>query len=125
VATHQATSGYLIFLSSHSFLLYWFIRFKVVLLRAIFFKRLPFMIRSIYTPNSNSITVPIPDRYIGTALEVNVFPVIEIYTEKTKAISSTSTDLSFGAWSDMEKTDTDICADIRSSRYFSNRETAL
>lgn len=79
------------------------------------------MIRTIYTPNSNSIIFSIPDKYIGTALEISVFPVTEIYTSRKK----TKTDLSFGAWADMEKSDADICFDIRNSRHFSEREVAL
>ena len=63
------------------------------------------MLRTVYTPNSNTITFPIPDRYIGTALEINVFPVVEIYTGKENVKKSTSPDLSFGAWADMEKSD--------------------
>ena len=36
------------------------------------------MVRTVYTPDSNNICVSIPDRYIGTELEILVFPVHEI-----------------------------------------------
>jgi len=42
------------------------------------------MLRTVYTPDSNTITFPIPDKYVGTALEINVFPVLEIFTRKEK-----------------------------------------
>jgi hypothetical protein len=35
------------------------------------------MIRTIFTPDSKQITLPIPEKYIGTELEVIVFPVKE------------------------------------------------
>jgi hypothetical protein len=36
------------------------------------------MIRSIFTPNSEQITFPIPEKYIGTELEIIVFPLKEV-----------------------------------------------
>ncbi|MDR2962925.1 MAG: hypothetical protein LBU90_04745 [Bacteroidales bacterium] len=48
------------------------------------------MLRTIYTPDSNTITFSIPDTYIGTALEINVFPTIEIFTNKRKTKKTTS-----------------------------------
>jgi hypothetical protein len=36
------------------------------------------MLRTVYMPESNRINVPIPDRYIGTELEITVFPLNEI-----------------------------------------------
>jgi len=66
---------------------------------------LEIMLRTVYTPDSNTITFPIPDKYIGTALEINVFPVVEIYTGKETVKKSTSPDPSFGAWADMEMSD--------------------
>ena len=83
------------------------------------------MIRTVYTPNSGTIVFPIPEKYIGTALEINVFPVAEIYTGKIIKKKSASTDASFGAWRDMEKSDTEICADIRNGRSFGKREVVL
>ncbi|GHV81391.1 hypothetical protein AGMMS49944_31820 [Spirochaetia bacterium] len=35
------------------------------------------MIRTIFTPDSKQITLPIPENYIGTELEIIVFPVKE------------------------------------------------
>ena len=40
------------------------------------------MLRTIYTPSSNRINVPIPDKYIGAELEVTVFPIREISIAK-------------------------------------------
>ena len=83
------------------------------------------MIRTVYTPNSNIITLPIPDRYIGAELEISIFPLVEIHTKKEENNKSNLPDLSFGAWADMEKSDKEICAEIRSSRHFRKREVAL
>jgi hypothetical protein len=33
------------------------------------------MIRKIFTPNSEQVTFPIPPKYIGTELEILVFPI--------------------------------------------------
>jgi hypothetical protein len=41
------------------------------------------MIRTIFTPKSNFVSFSIPDRYIGTRLEITVFPVEEISEIKT------------------------------------------
>ena len=40
------------------------------------------MLRTIYTPNSNFVSIPIPDKYIGTELEITVFPLDEISVAK-------------------------------------------
>ena len=61
------------------------------------------MLRTVYTPNSNCISVPIPDKYIGTELEILVFPVNEISTSKVEK-KTFDVDLSFGGWADMDKT---------------------
>ena len=83
------------------------------------------MIRTVYTPNSGTVVFPIPEKYIGTALEISIFPIAEIYTENKIKKLSMSADASFGAWRDMEKSDTEICTDIRNSRNFGKREVAL
>ena len=36
------------------------------------------MLRTIYTPDSNLVSFSIPDKYIGTELEITVFPLSEI-----------------------------------------------
>ena len=36
------------------------------------------MLRTIYTPDSNFVSFSIPDKYIGTELEITVFPLNEI-----------------------------------------------
>jgi len=82
------------------------------------------MLRTIYTPGSNLISVPIPDRYIGTELEILVFPVNEILTPKAKPKAS-DVDISFGGWADMNKTTNEICSEIRAGRTFRNRELVL
>ena len=33
------------------------------------------MLRTIYTPDSNFVRIPIPDRYIGSELEITVLPL--------------------------------------------------
>jgi hypothetical protein len=33
------------------------------------------MIRTIYTPESKQVTLPIPERYVGTRLEIIIFPL--------------------------------------------------
>jgi hypothetical protein len=33
------------------------------------------MIRTIFTPDSEHITFPIPEKYIGTELEIIIFPI--------------------------------------------------
>jgi hypothetical protein len=38
------------------------------------------MIRTIFTPETRQITLPIPDTYIGKALELIIVPVTEINT---------------------------------------------
>jgi hypothetical protein len=35
------------------------------------------MIRTIYTPDSNFVTLPVPDKYVGTELEIIIFPLKE------------------------------------------------
>jgi hypothetical protein len=36
------------------------------------------MIRAIFTPDSEQITLPIPEKYIGTELEITIFPLKDI-----------------------------------------------
>jgi hypothetical protein len=83
------------------------------------------MIRTIFTPNSNVVTFPIPDNYIGTELEIIVFPIMEIHTNKPEKKSNATIDASFGAWADMEKSDEEICAEIKGSRKFRKRNISL
>jgi len=82
------------------------------------------MLRSVYTPDSNRISVSIPDRYIGTELEILVFPVKEVsifnFESKTSEV-----DHSFGGWADMDKTTEEICAEIKAGRTFRNRDFNL
>lgn len=80
------------------------------------------MLRTVYMPDSNRITVPIPEKYIGTELEILIFPLKEVSTVEKKAPDN---DLSFGGWADMDKTDEDICSDIRASRKFRNRDFSM
>jgi len=82
------------------------------------------MVRSVYTPDSNIVRVPIPDRYIGTELEILVFPINEVFMSKVKK-KSTDADKSFGGWADMRKTTDEICSEIKESRAFRNRDIAL
>jgi hypothetical protein len=37
------------------------------------------MIRTVFTPNSKQVTIPIPDKYVGTELEILVFPIAETF----------------------------------------------
>jgi len=78
------------------------------------------MLRTVYTPNSNRISVPIPDKYIGIELEILVSPVSENSTFKVEK-KTIDVDLSFGGWADMDKTTEEICSEIRASRTFRNR----
>jgi len=79
------------------------------------------MLRTVYKPNTNIISFPIPDNYIGNELEITVFPVNEILTTTTKTETS-NIDVSFGAWATMDKTTEEICSEIKSSRTFRNRD---
>ena len=78
------------------------------------------MLRTVYTPDSNRISFPIPDEYIGTELEIMIFPIREVLVSSIKEKVSDA-DTSFGAWADMDKTTEEICSEIRSSRTFRNR----
>jgi len=82
------------------------------------------MLRTVYMPDSNRITVPIPDRYIGAELEILIFPIKEVLTpnmvKKTPEV-----DASFGGWADMDKTTEEICSDIRESRNFRDRNLVM
>ena len=78
------------------------------------------MLRTVYRPNSNRISVPIPDRYIGTELEILVFPISEVFMPATKRKMSDNVDISFGGWADMDNTTEEICSEIRASRTFRN-----
>ena len=79
------------------------------------------MLRTVYTPDSNCINVPIPDKYIGTKLEILVFPVNEVSISNIERATK-DVDRSFGGWADMDKTTDGICAEIRASRNFRNRD---
>ena len=72
------------------------------------------MLRTVYMP-SNSISVSIPDRHIGTELEILVFPKKKMF----------DIDTSFGGWADMDKTSEEICSEIRASRNFRNNDIVL
>jgi len=82
------------------------------------------MLRTIYMPDSNRISVPIPDKYIGTELEILIFPVSEVSTPNVEKKTS-DVDVSFGGWADMDKTTEEICSEIRASRTFRNREFVM
>ena len=82
------------------------------------------MLRTVYRPDSNLISVPIPDRYIGRELEILVFPTNEVLASTPK-IKTTDVDISFGGWADMNQTTEDICSEIKASRTFRNRDLAL
>jgi hypothetical protein len=82
------------------------------------------MLRTVYIPDSNHITVPIPDKYIGTELEVLIFPINETSPSNEKKITP-DVDTSFGSWADMDKTTEDICSEIRASRNFRNRDYSI
>ena len=70
------------------------------------------MLRTVYMPDSNRISVPIPDKYIGTELEILIFPINEVLTPNAEKKAS-DVDASFGGWADMNKTTKDICSEIR------------
>ena len=82
------------------------------------------MLRTVYMPDSNCVTVPIPDRYIGTELEILIFPIKEVFTPKL-AKKTTEVDASFGGWADMDKTTEEICSEIRESRVFRDRNFVM
>jgi hypothetical protein len=83
------------------------------------------MIRTVFTPNSNVINFPIPDKYIGTKLELMLFPVEEVSEVNVERKEANDIDLSFGAWADMDKSTEEICAEIRNSRIFRKRDIVL
>ena len=82
------------------------------------------MLRTVYTPNSNYVNVSIPDRYVGMELEILVPPINEILIANTEN-KPPKVDISFGGWSDMDKSTEEICSEIRASRAFRNRELNL
>ena len=96
---------------------------KTILILRLNFKQTK-MVRTVYTPDSNLVRVPIPDRYIGTELEILVFPINEVFESKAKK-KNPDVDKSFGGWADMNKTTDEICSEIRASRTFHNRDFAL
>ena len=78
------------------------------------------MLRTVYTPDSNHVNVLIPEKYVGTELEILVFPINEvIFSKAEKKVSNV--DISFGGWADMGKSAEEICSEIRASRTFRNR----
>jgi hypothetical protein len=80
------------------------------------------MIRTIFTPKSNHINLPIPDKYIGTELEITVFLLKEISIATAGTEKEESIDYSFGVWADMTGSTEEICTEIRNSRTFRNRD---
>jgi len=82
------------------------------------------MLRTVYKANSNLVSVPIPDRYVGVELEILVFPIKEVMVSNAK-IYRQDVDTSFGGWADMDKSTEDICSEIRAGRTFRNRELVL
>jgi len=83
------------------------------------------MLRTVYKPDRNRISVPIPDRYVGTELEILVFPINEVFVTGMNADAPGSVDSSFGGWADMDKAEEEVCSDIRAGRAFRDRDVAL
>ncbi|MDR1223051.1 MAG: hypothetical protein LBL07_09290 [Tannerella sp.] len=79
------------------------------------------MIRTIFTPDTNRISLSIPDRYVGRQLEITVLPLSEPATTQP-ATNTSGADSSFGAWADMEPSTGAICREIRAGRKFRNRD---
>ncbi|MDR1102853.1 MAG: hypothetical protein LBL42_03750 [Tannerella sp.] len=77
------------------------------------------MIRTVFTPDTNRVSLSIPDRYVGRQLEITVLPLSEPATDTSGA------DPSFGAWADMEPSTGAICREIRAGRKFRNRALRL
>jgi len=69
------------------------------------------MLRTVYTPDSNRISFPIPNEYIGAELEIIIFPIREVLTSSIEK-KKPDGDASFGAWADMNKTTEEICSEI-------------
>ena len=82
------------------------------------------MLRTIQMPDSNHISVPIPDKYIGTELEILIFPIKEVLTPNSES-KVIDIDASFGGWLEMDKTTEEICSEIRESRTFMNRNFVM
>ena len=72
-------------------------------------------------PDTNCVTVPIPNKYIGTELEILIFPVSEVFLSKMDK-KAPDVDVSFGGWADMNNSTEEICSEIRASRAFRNRD---
>ena len=83
------------------------------------------MIRTIYIPNSNQVSFPIPEKYIGTEFEIMIFPHKEISEIKLGKKGAKEKNLAFGGWADMDKSTEEICVDIRKSRTFNKRKRVL
>jgi hypothetical protein len=83
------------------------------------------MIRTIFVPESNSITFPIPDKYVGKKLEITVFSLNELSITNPGKEVVRDIDPSFGAWADMDKSTEELCTQIRSSRTFRKKEIVL
>ena len=83
------------------------------------------MLRTVFTPDSNYISLPIPDKYIGKELEILVFSINEVSTSNIETKKTQDVDTSFGGWVDMDKTTEEICSEIRASRTFRNRDFIL
>ena len=82
------------------------------------------MLRTVYKPDSNVLSVSIPDIYVGSELEILVFPIKEVLVSSAKK-NHQGVDTSFGGWADMDKSTEDICSEIRTGRTFRNRELVL
>ena len=80
------------------------------------------MLRTVYIPDSNRISVPIPEKYIGTQLEILIFPMTEVLISNAEK-KTPSVDVSFGGWADMDKTAEEICSEIRAGRTFISVQT--
>jgi hypothetical protein len=83
------------------------------------------MKRTVFTPDSNFVSFPIPDKYVGTELEIMVFPHEEVFEIKPLKNVFEDIDLSFGAWVDMDKSAEKICEEIRESRNFRKTDIVL
>jgi len=83
------------------------------------------MLRTVYKPDSNRISVPIPESYVGTELEILVFPVTEVFVTGMNGNTVGSDDSSFGGWVDMDKAAKEVCSDIRAGREFRNMDVTL
>jgi hypothetical protein len=61
------------------------------------------MLRTVYTPSNNRLIVPIPDKYIGTELEILVFPVSDVLKSEILLNPSPSNDPWFNDTRNMDE----------------------